>query len=57
MARTESTMLALGTKAPDFYLQDTCTGEMISLNTFADKKALLVMFICNHCPFAFTYSR
>jgi peroxiredoxin len=51
MAITESTMLALGTKAPNFYLPDTRTGEIISLHTFVDKKALLVMFICNHCPF------
>lgn len=51
MARTESTMLALGTKAPDFNLPDAVSGQSISLATFAGKKALLVMFICRHCPF------
>lgn len=51
MALTASTMLALGTKAPDFQLPNTVSGETISLATFADKKALLVMFICQHCPF------
>ena len=51
MARTASTMLALGTKAPDFQLPDVLSGAAISLETFAPKKALLVMFICKHCPF------
>ncbi|MBD2179941.1 thioredoxin family protein [Planktothrix sp. FACHB-1355] len=51
MALTASTMLALGTKAPDFHLPDVVSGETISLATFADRKALLVMFICQHCPF------
>lgn len=51
MVLTASTMLALGTDAPDFHLPDVVTGETISLATFADKKALLVMFICRHCPF------
>ena len=51
MARTESTMLALGTLAPDFQLPDAVSGEIISLESFAQKKALLVMFICKHCPF------
>jgi len=51
MARTESTMLALGTPAPDFQLPDVVTGQTISLGTFAEKKALLVMFICRHCPY------
>ncbi|MDJ1177633.1 thioredoxin family protein [Roseofilum sp. BLCC_M91] len=51
MARTESTMLALGTLAPDFQLPDVVSGKIISLETFAQKKALLVMFICKHCPF------
>ena len=50
MARTPSTMLALGTKAPDFRLPDT-DGHTVVLSDFAGKKALLVMFICNHCPF------
>lgn len=51
MAVTASTMLPLGTKAPDFKLPDVVTGQMISLETFKDKKALLVMFICRHCPY------
>ncbi|MGK7926853.1 MAG: thioredoxin family protein [Spirulina sp.] len=51
MARTESTMLPLGTTAPDFHLKDAVSGQSLSLATFADKKALLVMFICRHCPF------
>lgn len=50
MARTPSTMLALGTKAPDFRLPDT-DGRTVARSDFAGKKALLVMFICNHCPF------
>ncbi len=51
MVKTLSTMLPLGTKAPDFSLEDVVSGNKISLHTFADKKALLVMFICVHCPF------
>jgi peroxiredoxin len=51
MARTESTMLALGTPAPDFQLPDVTTGKTVSLADFRDKKAALVMFICRHCPY------
>ena len=51
MALTPSTMLALGTPAPDFDLADVTTGQRISLASFADRKALLVMFICRHCPY------
>ena len=51
MVLTPSTMLSLGTKAPDFQLQDVVYGETISLATFEQDKALLVMFICRHCPF------
>ncbi|MEN9207673.1 MAG: thioredoxin family protein [Gloeomargarita sp. GMQP_bins_120] len=51
MARTPSTMLELGTPAPDFALPDVVTGQTISLSSFADKSALLVMFICRHCPY------
>ncbi len=51
MALTPSTMLPLGTKAPDFCLTDVVSGKTISLDTFAGKQALLVMFICRHCPF------
>lgn len=51
MARTESTMLALGTKAPDFKLSDVVTNQEITLATFSEYKVLLVMFICKHCPY------
>ncbi len=51
MARTESTMLRLGTAAPDFELPDVVSGRRVSLGTFAGRKALLVMFICRHCPY------
>lgn len=51
MARTASTMLALGTEAPAFTLPDVRTGEAVSLASFEDRSALLVMFVCHHCPF------
>lgn len=51
MALTPSTMIPLGTPAPDFSLPDVVTGRTVSLGEFADKSALLVMFICNHCPY------
>lgn len=51
MVRTASTMLALGTAAPEFQLPDVVTGKTISLDTYSDRQALLVMFICQHCPF------
>lgn len=51
MAMVESTMLPLGTAAPHFELRDVVSGKTINLGTFADAKALLVMFICRHCPF------
>ena len=43
-------MLPLGTTAPDFKLPDT-NGKTVSLADFRDKPALLVLFICNHCPY------
>jgi peroxiredoxin len=46
-----STMLALGTKAPDFELPDVVTGRTVSVRDFDAKRALLVMFICRHCPY------
>lgn len=46
-----STMLELGTSAPDFSLPDVATGRTVKLADFADKKALLVMFVCAHCPY------
>jgi peroxiredoxin len=45
-----STMLELGTQAPRFRLPDT-DGTIVDSDDFADAPALLVMFICNHCPF------
>ena len=51
MALTPSTMLALGTPAPAFSLVDAVDGQSVSLADFADHPALLVMFICNHCPY------
>jgi len=51
MVMTASTMLELGTKAPDFELPDVMSGAKVKLSYFTGKKALLVMFICRHCPF------
>lgn len=52
MAQTQSKMLKLGTEAPEFSLVDTKTGNIVSAKDFKDNdKPLLVMFICNHCPF------
>ena len=51
MALTESTMVALGASAPAFSLPDVVSGKTISLQTLTAKKALLVMFICRHCPY------
>ena len=51
MSLTPSTMIPLGTHAPEFSLPDTVSGRTVSLKEFEDRKALLVMFICNHCPY------
>lgn len=48
---TRSTMLPLGTSAPDFDLSDVITGKKYSIKDISSNKALLVMFICKHCPF------
>ena len=50
MSLTPSTMLALGTSAPDFRLPDT-RGQLVSPADFKSAPALLVIFICNHCPY------
>jgi Peroxiredoxin len=50
MALTPSNMLPLGTAAPHFALPST-DGSIVSLDQFAGRRALLVAFICNHCPF------
>lgn len=50
MSLTQSTMIELGSPAPDFLLPST-EGGNISLRDFEDDKALVVLFICNHCPY------
>jgi peroxiredoxin len=50
MAETPSTMLPLGTKAPDFRLPDP-QGKFVSSDDFKNVPAFLVVFMCNHCPF------
>ncbi len=50
MALTPSTMLPLGTTAPDFSLPDVVSGQSVSLERFAGQP-VLVMFICRHCPY------
>lgn len=52
MALTESTMqLALGAEAPEFALTDVVSGTTVRRDDFRGKSALLVMFICAHCPY------
>jgi len=51
MSLTPSTMLTLGTRAPAFDLECVVSGTRVSLDTFKGKQALLVMFICRHCPY------
>ena len=51
MARTPTTDIALGFKAPQFQLPDVVTAQKISFEDIAGKKGTVVMFICNHCPF------
>lgn len=51
MARTPSTMLDLGTPAPDFSLPDVVTGRPVTLSELAKGRPVLVAFWCNHCPF------
>ncbi|MCG2419397.1 thioredoxin family protein [Aequorivita sp. F47161] len=51
MARTESKMLPLGTKAPDFTLIDSVTNKPVSLNHIQGEKGTVIMFVCNHCPY------
>lgn len=46
-----SEMLPLGTPAPPFALRDVVSGQVHSLDSFAGKAALLVMFLCRHCPY------
>lgn len=51
MAKTLSSMLPLGTYAPEFSLFDPTSGKTISLNTKESSLATVIMFICNHCPY------
>jgi peroxiredoxin len=51
MAKTESSMLPLGTPAPTFNLPDTVSGKHYKFKELAGPAGTLVMFICNHCPF------
>jgi peroxiredoxin len=51
MPHTQSTALALGAQAPGFRLPDVTSGEIVTLDRFAGSRALLVMFICRHCPY------
>lgn len=51
MARTPSTMVPLGTVAPDFNLLDTVSGATFTLQELKGSIGTLVVFICNHCPF------
>ena len=51
MALTESTMLALGTKAPNFNLPDTVSGKMMSFDDVKSGIGTVVIFSCNHCPY------
>jgi len=51
MSATPSTMTELGRKAPEFTLPDVLTGQTVALSDFVGRKALLVMFICKHCPY------
>ncbi len=46
-----STMLALGTPAPNFSLPEVRSGQTVALSDFRDQKALLVIFLCAHCPY------
>ncbi len=51
MAATPSTMMPLGTIAPNFTLPNTVTGEIVNLQDLKSDVATMVMFICNHCPY------
>ena len=51
MSLTNSTMLSLGTDLPNFELPDVVSGKIVTPADFADRKGLLIMFICRHCPY------
>lgn len=51
MAKTPSTMIPLGTKAPDFKLLDTVSNKHLALADLASNIATVIFFTCNHCPY------
>ncbi|MBK8517763.1 MAG: thioredoxin family protein [Saprospiraceae bacterium] len=51
MAFTESNMIELGVKAPDFILPDTISGSMVSYHDIKGKNGSVILFLCNHCPY------
>lgn len=51
MALTESTMLELGTKAPDFTLPDTVSKKNFSFSDIKGSEGTIIIFTCNHCPY------
>lgn len=51
MVKTASSMLPLGTKAPDFTLKNTVDGQDLTLSRYAEGSPVVIAFICNHCPY------
>lgn len=51
MVKTNSTMLPLGTQAPDFTLRDVISGQLVRLHQNTPEVATVIFFICNHCPY------
>ena len=51
MVKTLSTMLPLGAALPEFQLTDTVSGQTVTHTSFPEDHGVLVMFICNHCPY------
>ncbi|MDJ0625450.1 MAG: thioredoxin family protein [Candidatus Caenarcaniphilales bacterium] len=51
MSLTPSSMIPLGTKAPDFTLLDVASGKHLTLSELKSDIATVIMFICNHCPY------
>lgn len=57
MSLTDSTMMPLGTAAPDFELPDSVSGQMKTFADVAGERGTLVMFLCNHCPYVIHIAR
>lgn len=51
MTRTQSSMIPLGTKAPEFKLIDVSTDQSVTLKEMRSGSGTVVMFVCNHCPY------